>query len=67
MLNIASGSTPVPIYFSFENDEIENIYRQIESSSEFLGASAILNAGNQVLHQFSVTGPHPTPIKKKVY
>ena len=66
LMNAMSASTPIPIYFSYENNELNTIYHQIESSSEFLGASAILNAGNQVLHQFSVAGPQPTAIKKKV-
>jgi len=63
---IQSPSTPIPIYFSFENDELKSIYSEIESSSEFLGAAAILNAGNQVLHQFMVTGQQPTVEKKKL-
>ena len=31
-----------------------------------MGASAILNAGNQVLHQFMVTGQQPAVEKKKL-
>ena len=63
---IQTPATPIPIYFSFENDQLSTIYSEIQSSSEFLGASAILNAGSQVLHQFMVTGQQPTVEKKKL-
>ena len=41
-----------------------NIYGDLITSTEFTGAKAILNAGNQVVHQFSVTGAQPQQKKK---
>ena len=61
-----SAHQNIPIYFTFEDDAMTTIYSEIESSSEFLGTAAILNAGQTVLHQFSVTGKQPEPIKKKL-
>ena len=57
---INAVSSPIPIYFAWENQELTSIYNDIQSSTEFLGAAAILNAGKQVLHQFSVTGLQPS-------
>ena len=45
---------------------INKIYSEIENSSEFFGSAAILNAGKTVLHQFSVTGKQPEPLKKQL-
>ena len=53
---LSTGSTNVPIYFSYENAELGQIYSNLAEAAEFTGAKAILNAGNQVVHQFSVTG-----------
>ena len=49
-------STNVPVYFAFESGELAHVYDDLISAAEFTGAKAILNAGNQVVHQFSVTG-----------
>ena len=54
----------MPIYFAYENAELGSIYSDLTTSTEFTGAKAILNAGNQVVHQFSVTGAQPQQKKK---
>ena len=41
---------------AFESGELAHVYDDLVSAAEFTGAKAILNAGNQVVHQFSVTG-----------
>ena len=61
---LSASSTNIPIYFAFENAELASIYGDLITSTEFTGAKAILNAGNQVVHQFSVTGTQPQQKKK---
>ena len=53
---LGAAATNVPIYFAYENSELASIYGELTTSAEFTGAKALLNAGNQVVHQFSVTG-----------
>ena len=60
-------SLTIPIYFTFENDAMTQIYSDIETSSEFAGSAAIFNAGSTVLHQFSITGKQPEPLKKQLH
>jgi hypothetical protein len=55
--------TKIPIYFSYETAELEQIQTELKDLSDMSGASAVLYAGSAVLHQFSVTQKQPEVLK----
>jgi len=63
---LEAPQSAIPIYFTFEDAAMRSIYSEIENSSELFGSAAILNAGSTVLHQFTVAGKQPEPLKKQL-